>query len=125
MLLRHYSCSHARTRILKDMTLRATDQSYGHLIWLTDLERPDVLALGLTSFMLRCDRTEYRITVETDQAVPWTEWAHDNHVPLPIRLGLDGNPGAQPRRWWVSTSEIPVLGIEPTFAKAKRAVKAP
>lgn len=124
MRLFHYTCGHARTKITKDYTLRPNEHSYGGLLWLTDMAVPDVLGLGLSAFMLRCDRTEFRVTVDTDLAVPWTTWAHDHHVPLPIRLALDGNMGAMPKRWWVSQAEIPILAIEPTFAKRKASINA-
>lgn len=117
MRLYHYTCHHARAKILREGLIKPNERSYGHLLWLTDLDKPDVLALGLTSFMLRCDRTAYRVGMETDIAVPWTQWAHDNKVPTVIRLVLDGNPGAQPLHWWVSTEEIRYLSVEPTWSK--------
>jgi hypothetical protein len=112
--LYHFTCAHSRKRILDDHTLRPLSTSYQQLIWLTDLEYPDVRGLGLTSFMLRCDRTEYRCTVETESAVKWTDWAHYAKVPLNIRLMLDHVDGARPLNWWVSTVPVPIRVIEPT-----------
>lgn len=114
MKLFHYTCSHARVRILDDHHLHPLSTSYQQLIWLTDLPEPDVKGLGLTSFMLRCDRTAWRVIVDTEDAVRWTEWAHDHKVPLDIRLALDHIDGAMPLRWWVSEKSIPIRVIEPT-----------
>lgn len=119
MRLYHYTCEHARNKIIIDWVLKPHAHAYKGLLWLTDLDQPDILGLGLTSFMLKCDRTAYRVTVETDLATPWTEWAHENKVQMIIRMGLDGNPGSKPLNWWVATEDIPVLGIEPTFSKTK------
>jgi len=114
MRLIHFTCSHSAAKIEADRVLRPNPLSFRHLLWLTDLEQPDVLGLGLTSFMLRCNRTEWKVVVETDSAVKWTRWAHDNKVDFANRLGLDGNPGAMPLRWWVSESDIPISTIERT-----------
>ena len=112
MRLLHYTCSHAAAKIGVDRVLRPNPLSFRHLLWLTDLESPSVLGLGLTNYMLRCNRTEFRCVVETENAVKWTKWAHDNKVDFVNRLGLDGAEGAMPLRWWVSEVEIPILSIE-------------
>lgn len=117
MRLYHYTCDHGRAGILRDMTLRAPSGVYRGLLWLTDQPVPDIEGLGLTSYMLRCNRTAYRVTVESDRPVPWIEWAHDQRVPLRIRLGLDGANGARPLSWWVSDAPLPVLAVEPTWVK--------
>jgi hypothetical protein len=112
MRLLHYTCSHAAAKIGVDRVLRPNPLSFRHLLWLTDLEEPDAFGLGLTSFMLNCDRTEFKCVVETENAVRWTKWAHDNKVDFANRLGLDGAVGAKPLRWWVSEVEVPILSIE-------------
>lgn len=117
MRLYHYTCHHARDQIVVSMILKPNKRSYGKLLWLTDLDRPAVHALGLTSYMLNCDRIAYKITVDTDLARPWTVWAHENKVPSLVRLALDGSDGAQPRNWWISTEPVPVLSVEPTWSK--------
>lgn len=111
MRLLHRTCDHGKHRIEPEMVLRAPNVAFHGLIWLSDLENPSPQMLGLTSFMLRCNRMEWVCEVETTLAVPWTDWAHENRVPLHIRLALDGAPGAQPRRWWVSEHPLEVLSI--------------
>lgn len=93
------------------MTLRSPDQAYRHLIWLSDLAFPTPQMLGLTAFMLKCNRMEWVIEVETEVAVPWTVWAHNHAVPFHIRMALDGAPGAAPHRWWVSEVPLDVVAI--------------
>lgn len=112
MRLYHYTCSHSRAKILLDGILKPNERSYRRLLWLTDLEVPHVQGLGLTSFMLRCDRTEWRVTVNTEIAERWTEYAHRMRVEWPIRQVLDGVPGAQPLHWWVSEVDIPITVVE-------------
>jgi hypothetical protein len=112
MRLFHFTCDHSRIKILADLTLKPSPVGLG-LLWLTDLATPSAEELGLTSYMLRCDRLAYVMEVETDQATPWTYWAHSHHVKSDIRFILDGSPGARPGHWWVSETEISVLSIQP------------
>lgn len=114
MRLLHYTCDHALPMIQRDWMLKPNPVSYRQLIWLTDLETPNAQGLGLTMMMLKCDRTAHKVVVETDAAVRWTTWAHEQKVPLEIRLGLDAAEGAMPLRWWVSQVPIPVVDIMPT-----------
>jgi len=111
MRLFHFTCDHAATKIIDYGALIVHPYGYG-VLWLTDLETPDALELGLTSFMVRCNRMAYRFEVDTDAQL-WTEWAHHHHVPLATRMGLDGNPGARPRNWWVTDTETPIRSVEP------------
>lgn len=114
MRLFHYTCEHSAAKIGVDRVLRPNPLSFRHLLWLTDLDKPDMYGLGLTMFSLKCDRTEFKVTVDTETAVKWTLWAHDNKVDFNNRLGLDGAVGAMPLRWWVSETEIPIRTIERT-----------
>lgn len=114
MRLYHFTCAHSAAKIGVDRVLRPNPLSFRHLLWLTDLPQPDILGLGLTAFMIKCDRTEFKCTVDTDNAVKWTVWAHDHKVDFANRLGLDGAPGAMPLRWWVSEVELPIRTIERT-----------
>lgn len=109
--LYHYTCAHGRAWI-DDLLVPASHQSGraigtpGEYVWLTDLARPQRDALGLTSHILDCDRTEYRYRV-TNMAdvLPWTavrrawRWAHE----------LESAPGARPRHWWVSAGPVAVI----------------
>lgn len=114
MRLFHYTCSHSRAKILLDGVLKPNERSYRQLLWLTDQPVPDPLGLGLTSFMLRCDRTAWRVSVDTEIAERWVDYAHRTRVEMAVRLGLDHNPGAAPLTWWVSEVDIPVCIIEAT-----------
>jgi len=111
MRLLHRTCTHGKRRIEADMMLYAPNVAYRGLIWLSDLEHPDPHEIGLTSYMLNCNRMEWVCEVNTDIAVPWTFWAHVNKVPLHIRMALDGAEGANPRHWYVSTVPLAVDNI--------------
>lgn len=111
MRLLHRTCDHGMHRIESDGFLRPLNVSYQGLIWLSDLEDPSPEELGLTMFMLRCNRMEWVCEVETDLAMPWTFWAHVNKVPSNVRDMLDGAPGANPRHWFVSTLPLAVDNI--------------
>ena len=77
------------------------------LVWLTDQPVADREALGLTSHLCQCDRTEvqYVAEVAADQVIPW--------IGSPIRSALllqtDLSPfeaGRRPDTWWVATRPI-------------------
>lgn len=111
MKLYHYCCSHSLIGIRRDGTLKPNPHPWLPLplVWLTDLAEPHRDALGLTSVTLRCDRTEYRVVVETD-AERWVRFAR----PLgpETREAFETTPGALPMHWWVSEVPVPVLSIE-------------
>lgn len=118
MRLYHYTCSHAAPLIVTDGFLRTHPQPQlvgESLIWLTDMEWPDRLALGLTSHTLRCDRTEWRVTVDTD-AQRWAKYARS--LARILRHGLEWAPGARPMHWWVATENVPTLRVEATYDSA-------
>ncbi|GJF06709.1 hypothetical protein [Pseudonocardia sp. D17] len=77
------------------------------LVWLTDLDVPMRGPLGLTSNTLGCDRTQYRVRVAGDGAVPWSRYRRviGRHLAYPF----ESTPGAMPRHWWVSTQRVPIL----------------
>lgn len=102
MRLYHYTCSHGAEGIRKDLCLKGNPhplmpESYGPLIWLTDLDSPDRQALGLTSRLLRCDRTTHRVTVDTELALHWPEFARTLSRRLRDLLEQD----AKPIHWYV------------------------
>lgn len=80
------------------------------MVWATDLPRPNRDALGLTSHMLRCDRTahRYRIDARVLQMTPWVE----TRRAVIRRLGfltveeLESTPGARPMHWWVGFGPV-------------------
>lgn len=112
MILLHYTCDHSAARITDTLVPMPHPLLPVPLVWLTDLDPPDVLALGLTSHTLDCDRTSFKVTVEVFTAVPWTRWAHQHRLSWTVRDGLDGAPGARPRHWWVNEGPISILDIE-------------
>lgn len=86
-----------------------------HLIWMTDLDRPITDALGLTSLLLRCDRTQYRYRVtDTTSCEPW--WQVARRLPTHVRMALEQSPGARPAHWWVSFLPVPVV-FNPVFKR--------
>ncbi len=111
--LYHYTCRDRYAMIRGSGLLRANQPHLRKIppaVWLTDLETPDRLGLGLTSFMLRCDRTEHRVIVELPGEPPlwhWPRWAH-KHLALGDRDALELNPGVLPMHWWLYLADIPL-----------------
>ena len=110
--LYHYCCGHSLTSIRLDGWL----QPHPHhllcesVVWLTDLEQPHRDALGLTSHTLRCDRTEYRLTVHTGDAVWWPTYAR--RLDMGVRRQFEFTFGAMPAHWWVSTRPLKVASYQ-------------
>jgi hypothetical protein len=108
MRLYHYCCSHSLKGIRRDGFLKPHRQvALGdvELVWLTDLEVPDRLALGLTSRRLHCDRTKHRVEVDAE-AIHWPRYARQ--LPLELRRPLELATGARPMHWYVSEHSVPV-----------------
>lgn len=110
--LYHYTCAHSINGIRADSYLRGNRHPLlpdsGQLVWMTDLDVPDVLALGLTSYSLACDRTEYRVVADADAAVRWPVFAR--RMSSGMRAPLERCPGALPMHWWVAAdAHVPVL----------------
>jgi len=107
--LYHYTCSDhglpniAATGVLEPRGVLA------RLVWLTDLATPNRDALGLTSHLLDCDRTEIQLRVPWHRSIrPWWVWrrAHPEHRAWTTELELA--PGARPAHWFVSASPLPL-----------------
>jgi hypothetical protein len=105
MTLYHYTCSHAYPLIQKDGLLRPGPDG---LVWLTDIAPPAPrLALGLTSYMLKCDRLAHVFVVEeVDSVVWWMEFRKQCPAWL---LEKETCPGVMPMHWFVSTEPVPVI----------------
>lgn len=118
MLLYHYTCRHRAAFIRRERMLKGNPHPWlldvGPLIHLTDLDQPDRLALGLTSNILTCDRTEFRVTVETDVAERWSVFART--IPRRVREGLETAPGALPAHWWVARMPLPIVDVDDVAA---------
>lgn len=113
MRLYHFTCSHRARLIAQDRQLIPHAHPYldgRPLVWLTDLDelRPgDAVALGLTSTMLHCDRTEWRCQVDADDALPWDAWWRGRVDPVTVSALTFGR---RPAHWWVA--EVPVAVVE-------------
>lgn len=118
MRLYHYCCSCSRRTITDRGFLRPHGAVlFGvDLVWLTDQDVPNRDGLGLTSYMLKCDRLEYQyvVDVEAEHVEPW--------VGSSVRDALASDPafhefedGRQPETWWIAR--------RPVFAVRNRAYK--
>jgi hypothetical protein len=116
--LYHYTCFHGARAIERDGQLRGNPHPFlptaGPLIHLTDLDQPDRYGLGLTSFTLECDRTEYRCTVDTDAATHWPAYAR--RMPRALRERFEDCPGALPMHWYIATEPVAVLDVQKVVA---------
>ena len=124
----HYTCAHGAKGILKVGQVRplsgwwqmlavagARIGTAPNVVWLTDMEEPDAQALGLTSVMLDCDRTEFRFEVTGPRIRPWGEWADENGVNPRCRQMLE--EGRDPSHWFVSTLPVRAVLIPYTVIK--------
>lgn len=114
--LYHYTCAHAAPHITRERWLQGNPHPWmpdaGPLVHLTDLDTPDRAALGLTSNILLCDRTEYRVVVSTQSAVHWPVFART--IQRHIRRALEDAPGAMPMHWYVvQGAPVAVFDIQP------------
>ena len=106
----HYTCGHNFEEILTSGLVRPAPQPVlGHraLSWWTDITWPTPMGgLGLTSYLLSCDRTQYMVkAADVSSIIPWVEWASD----LPrLQRGLLETPGTLPMHWFVSEVDVPI-----------------
>lgn len=111
-VLYHYTCEHRAPLIEAAGVLEPAPQPMldDHpLTWLTDLYPPDRYGLGLTTVLLTCDRTEFRVTVDRGDAEQFTRWAVRNGHGAGARLLCSA--GTLPAHWWVTEAVVPVLDI--------------
>lgn len=78
------------------------------LSWFTDLAEPDRFALGLTSTIIRCDRTEnaFRVT-DASTIWRWVDFMRENLTKEERYVARRALPGL-PLHWYVSTADVPV-----------------
>jgi hypothetical protein len=109
MRLYHYTCLDSDPGIQRDGFLRPNWNPLlrASLVWLTDLEQPNIEGLGLTSDSISCDRTAVRYEVRTVHAERWAKWARKHRVSRPLRDDLERF--GLPRCWWVATTPLPVI----------------
>lgn len=123
MTLYHYTCDHGRSGIGDSGFIKPSPTFWQGtpLIWLTDMETPDRLALGLTSQILRCDRLDYRYLVGVCAAPePWLTSRYRFEAPIKAVLMLEAIDGVQPTRWWVSPVRL-FAAFDKGYAKPEAA----
>lgn len=117
--LYHYTCTdHGEPGITKNGKLLPHHQFLlgRTLVWLTDLSTPDAWALGLTNYLLCCDRTQIRVTAHPHSAAdhhgirPW--WFYRRSVAPVLREAYEQT--GMPMHWWVSEQPVPIVDITPT-----------
>lgn len=106
MILYHYTCLDRAAMIDAERGLLRPGQD--GFLWLTDLDHPYREALGLTSTVLQCDRTEagYRLDDQAGDAVHWARARRS--VPALFRDQLEAAPGVMPMHWWIAA--VPIRG---------------
>jgi hypothetical protein len=82
----------------------------GYAVWLTDMARPERHALGLTNYLVTCDRTAMRYRVVDDSwCVRWPEFAR-GRLSSEQRDALElATPGLRPAHWWLSLEPVPAV----------------
>jgi hypothetical protein len=114
MAFYHYTCAHRADQIRQAGYLVPMPQPLfagEKLVWLTDLDIPERRGLGLTSYTLDCDRTEFRVVIrQPDVVLPWM--AVRNSYPPELRLALEGAAGAMPRHWYLSAHRQRVAEVD-------------
>ena len=129
MRLYHYACSHSAAAIEREQKVKPM-LSWGALdyvlrqeglpesglvnappiVWLTDMTAADdVMALGLTSDTISCDRTEYRYEVDVPE-IKWDTFALLNGANRAWRNVLESH--GKPEHWFVALEPATVLGVQ-------------
>lgn len=113
MTLYHFTCRDGLEAITREGVIRphVSPQVGRPLVWLTNLDVPNRLALGLTSHTLGCDRMEYRFEVDDHLAIHWP--AFFRSLPFADRrraVALHYGYGVRPAHWFVSEQPIRLDG---------------
>lgn len=106
--LYHYTCNHGSLLITDEIRPNAHPWLPRPVIWLTDRETPDVDALGLTSHILDCNRTEYRYEIPWDPSMIWWPTYAKYALTPTIRMRFE-SPGTDPASWWVTEHPIDLV----------------
>lgn len=116
-VLYHFTCDHGHDAlgddgILLPLATRLDNNPVlfwpARFVWMTDLTLPNREGLGLTSHILRCDRTRFRYRVTDNRDIfRWSVAARG--YTREQRDALEAEPGARPAHWYVSESPIPVV----------------
>jgi hypothetical protein len=117
----HYTCDHGHAGIgdegrllpasqlappARVAKLPAWHQQLMSLIWMTDMDTPDALALGLTRETISCDRTAHRYRVYGYNPARYVDLRRD--LPKRLRDPLENAVGARPMHWWCAYTPVPV-----------------
>lgn len=104
MRLYHFTCDHGRSAIPRTGLLQPGMDGF---VWLTDDPTAARVAVGLTSYLLACDRMAHRFTaLDSSTCIRWVQ-----HPTARTAWGraLSLTPGAMPGTWWVSGSPVPAV----------------
>lgn len=93
------------------------------IVWLTDLEEPDVDGLGLSKDLIRCDRTEVRFEVDPANAMRWADYQKLRRPNREWVVMLQYGDRC-PAHWFVSERPLPVIGERVTLPGADDRAKA-
>lgn len=115
MTLYHYTCDHGfnaigRTGVIVPARLLTSndlaDWLPAQFAWMTDMAYPDREALGLTSQVLKCDRTAHRYRVTDEENV--VSWVTARKAFRHAASVIENVPGVRVRHWYVSLEAVPV-----------------
>jgi hypothetical protein len=113
-VLYHYTCGHnapdirKQGRIIPGIRLHGQNVGGARFAWFTDLAPPVPReAIGLTSLILKCDRTECVFTVDCN-APGIRRWVDVRRLHRDL-WDLELAEGAAPMHWFVSQEPISVL----------------
>lgn len=112
MTLYHYTCEHAARALGYRGMLRPNAHPLlrnVRLVWLTDMDIPDRVGLGLTSDSLSCDRLNFRYVVDVSDAVRWLDWCRGRGDVGSLAVHLLESGGRQCHHWFVL--ERSTLGV--------------
>lgn len=127
MRLFHYTCEHAIGSILQsgrvmpmaapahlDEVAKARRLPEPRIpepvCWFTDMKWPDAFALGLQSKTLPCDRTVWRVSVDTEHAERWRDYVK-RVKPNPAWVRLIEFE-RKPQRWWVCERPLKIAAVK-------------
>lgn len=103
--LYHFTCGdHGHAKILETGLIRP---GLDGLAWFTDDQMATRTAVGLTSYLLACDRMAYRFAAL--DASTCIRWAQHPAARTAWGRALSLTPGAMPGTWWVSESPVPAV----------------
>ena len=108
MIFYHYTCRDMAEKIgVTGVLLPNSIHGSPPLVWLTDLEVPDIEALGLTSHESDCDRSAVRYRARRQEFTPWI--GSKLHASMPPSMQAEFHRGRSPENWFVSMVPVAVI----------------